>query len=81
MSDVELSRELREIGAAIAGLEVATWAAMRAVFETNPHAAEMLRHTYPALLSGLSGADAASVKVRVETHIRRWLPTQDLKSQ
>ena len=74
MSNAELDNELREIGAAIAGLEVAAWAAMRAVFETNPEAAEMLRQTYPALLNGLSGADAADVKTRVETHMRRWLP-------
>jgi hypothetical protein len=75
MDSSELDKELREIGAAIAGLEIATWAAMRAIFETNPEAAELLQSTYPALLGGLSGEDATDVKERVERHMRRWLPT------
>jgi len=75
MDDATLEKELRDIGAAIAGIEVAVWAAMRAILETNPEAAEMLRDTYPALLNGMSGGDATDVKARVETHMKRWLPS------
>ena len=76
MDNAALDTELREIGVAIAGIEVATWAAMRAIFETNPEAAEMLRSTYPALLNGLSGGDSEDIKACVEAHIRRWLPSE-----
>ena len=74
MENAALEQELHDIGAAIAGIEVALWAAMREIFETNPAAEEMLRSTYPELLSGLSGADAVDIKARVETHMKRWLP-------
>jgi len=74
MENTAVEKELHEIGIAIAGIEVAVWAAMRAILEVNPKAELVLREAYPGLLEGLSGADASEVKARVEAHMQRWLP-------
>lgn len=71
--DAELEAEMREIGLAIAGMELALWAAMRSILAASPEAAETFRQVYPALLSGVSGADANAAKQRAESNIRRWL--------
>jgi hypothetical protein len=71
----EVSRYLHDLDVSVAALEIATWAAIKAVLEVNPPAAEMFRVTSGALLQGIKGAHAEEVRGAVQKHLNRWMPT------
>jgi hypothetical protein len=73
--DEQVQAELHELRVALAGMEIAAWAAMKAVFETNASAAMMFEATSGSLLKSMSGAGAAEVRARAEFHIGRWMPS------